>query len=321
MEFKQEMNLSSLLVYKEGMSYKVLYISYDGMTDPLGQSQVLPYLSELSKQGYVITVLSFEKKNRYAAERKIIEKITNEASITWGPLFFTSKPPILSKMYDRWHMKQKTFQLYKQEKFDIVHCRSYIAAEAGLALKRKYGIKFLFDMRGFWADEKVDCGSWDQKKFIFRRIYRHYKKMEKHFLLNADGIVSLTQAAKDVMLAQPDYRDLSILVIPCCADLEHFNFNKVPAEQTKKLKEELGIPGNKKVITYLGSLGGWYMTDEMFSFYKRLAITEPDLVMLILSKDEPTKVLEEARARGIAKEQVFVRYANRPVLPGYLSVS
>ncbi len=80
------------------------------MTDPLGQSQVLPYLSELSKQGYVITVLSFEKKNRYAAERKIIEKITNEASITWVPLFFTSKPPILSKMYDRWHMKQKAFQ-------------------------------------------------------------------------------------------------------------------------------------------------------------------------------------------------------------------
>ena len=303
------------------MPYKVLYISYDGMTDPLGQSQVLPYLTALSKRGYAITVLSFEKRNRFAAERKIIEKITSEASITWVPLFFTAKPPILSKMYDRWHMRRKAFRLYKQEKFDIVHCRSYISAEVGLELKRKYGVKFLFDMRGFWADEKVDCGQWDQSKFIFRRIYRHYKKMEKHFLLNADGIVSLTQAAKEVMLGKPEYKDLSILVIPCCADLEHFDFNKISAAETKTLKEELGIPCNKKVITYLGSLGGWYMTDEMFSFYKRLLMVEPELVMLILTKDEPTKVLEEAQVRGVQREKIFVRYANRNELPGFLTVS
>jgi glycosyltransferase involved in cell wall biosynthesis len=303
------------------MSNKVLYISYDGMTDPLGQSQVLPYLTELAKQGYAITILSFEKKYRYEAEKKIIEKITNEASITWVPLFFTSRPPILSKMYDRWQMLRKVSRLYKQEKFDIVHCRSYIAAEAGLRLKKKYGIKFLFDMRGFWADEKVDCGQWNQTRFIYRRIYRHYKKMEKHFLLNADGIVSLTQAAKDVMLGKQEYKDLSIQVIPCCADLEHFDFNKISQQETNILKKELGIPSGKKVITYLGSLGGWYMTDEMFSFYKRMLISEPDLVMLILTKDEPSKVLEEAQARGIERENFFVRYANRNEVPRFLSLS
>ena len=303
------------------MPYKVLYISYDGMTDPLGQSQVLPYLTKLSKQGYAITILSFEKKHRYAAEKKIIEKITNDASITWVPLFFTSKPPILSKMYDRWQMLRKASRLYKQEKFDIVHCRSYIAAEAGLRLKKKFGIKFLFDMRGFWADEKVDCGQWDQKKIIFRKIYRHYKKMEKQFLLNADAIVSLTQAAKDVMLGKQEYKGLSIEVIPCCADLEHFDFNKIPEQETSSLKKELGIPVNKKVITYLGSLGGWYMTDEMFSFYKRLLLKEPDLVMLILTKDDPSKVWGEVEARGIKREYVFIRYAGRNEVPRFLSLS
>ena len=43
---------------------KVLYITYDGMTDPLGQSQVLPYLVGLSEKGYKFTILSFEKKER-----------------------------------------------------------------------------------------------------------------------------------------------------------------------------------------------------------------------------------------------------------------
>ena len=42
------------------MNKNVLYISYDGMTDPLGQSQVLPYLSGLSKEGYSFHLISFE---------------------------------------------------------------------------------------------------------------------------------------------------------------------------------------------------------------------------------------------------------------------
>ena len=44
---------------------KILFLSYDGMTDPLGQSQVIPYLEGLSKSGYGITILSFEKKERF----------------------------------------------------------------------------------------------------------------------------------------------------------------------------------------------------------------------------------------------------------------
>ena len=47
---------------------RALYISYDGMTDPLGRSQVLPYLQGLSERGHEITLLSCEKPARMAAE-------------------------------------------------------------------------------------------------------------------------------------------------------------------------------------------------------------------------------------------------------------
>ncbi len=40
---------------------RVLYISYNGMLDPLGQSQVLPYLRELTTLGVRFTLLSFER--------------------------------------------------------------------------------------------------------------------------------------------------------------------------------------------------------------------------------------------------------------------
>src|SRR5687767_9934169 len=94
-------------------------------------------------------------------------------------------------------------------------------------LKKKDGVRFLFDMRGFWADEKVDGGQWDLDNPFYRRVYKHYKSKEKEFLKQANGIISLTYAAKKELLANPDYSSLEIDVIPCCADLDHFNYNRI----------------------------------------------------------------------------------------------
>ena len=41
---------------------KSLFISYDGLSDPLGQSQIIPYVLHLSKYSKEIHIISFEKK-------------------------------------------------------------------------------------------------------------------------------------------------------------------------------------------------------------------------------------------------------------------
>src|SRR5689334_23748363 len=115
---------------------KVLYISYNGMTDPLGQSQVLPYLVALANYGYQFTILSFEKKESYKKDRTIVKDILENAGINWSPLFYTKKPPILSKIYDRWQIRRAAFRLHKKFKFQMTHCRSYVSAEIGLLLKK-----------------------------------------------------------------------------------------------------------------------------------------------------------------------------------------
>jgi glycosyltransferase involved in cell wall biosynthesis len=300
---------------------KILYISYDGLTDPLGQSQVLPYLQHLAKYGYQFTIISFEKKGRFAKEGKTIQDIVDKSKIRWVPLSFTSSPPILSKIYDRYRMWQTAVRLQQKFQFDLIHCRSYIAAEMGLKLKQKFGVKMLFDMRGFWADEKVDNGQWDLSKSFYKRLYRHYKRKEKEFLLQADGIISLTQAAKNFLLKQPAYSSLDINVIPCCADLGHFNWERVNAEQVGILRSSLGIKENEKVISYLGSVGGWYMTKEMFCFFKRLQNLHPEYKMLILTKDNPEQVKQEAIKEGISERSLIITYSKREDLPLYISLS
>jgi len=299
---------------------KILYITYDGLSDPLGQSQILPYIKGLADQGYQFTILSFEKKDRYNIEKETLEKLTDESNIKWVPLWFTSKPPLLSKFYDAIQMRNKAFQLQRSEGFDMVHCRSYVAADVGLKMKKKFGIKFFFDMRGFWADEKKDGGSWKMDSPIFKRVYAYYKKKEGEYLQNADYIVSLTNAGKKEMLTWPYYNSqVPIGIIPCCADMNHFSLTD--HDQKIKGREILGIEKNKLVFSYLGSLGTWYMIDEMLQLFKKVKAVYNNAFFLFVTPSDPKLILTRLAANEINENDIKIIEARRPQVPVYIKAS
>ena len=165
------------------------------MTDPLGQSQVLPYLVGLAAKGYDIHLISFEKQEERAKREEHIRGIVEKAGIHWHPQKYTKSPPVLSTIWDISRMKKVALRLHRQYDFHLVHCRSYISSLVGLHLKKK-GLKFIFDMRGFWVDERVEGNIWDIKNPLFRQIYRFYKKKEKQFIEKADQVISLTKSAE-----------------------------------------------------------------------------------------------------------------------------
>ena len=149
----------------------MLYISYDGLTDPLGQSQVLPYLSHLSRLNYEIIILSVEKDDNFLKNKSIIDSICKEFDLTWEYISYTKKPPVLSTIRDVYKLIRKAKVLNKINPFDIVHCRSYVASLVGLFMKNSFGLNMVFDMRGFWADERIEGGIWNVKLPIFKWIY------------------------------------------------------------------------------------------------------------------------------------------------------
>jgi glycosyltransferase involved in cell wall biosynthesis len=298
---------------------KILYITYDGLTDPLGQSQILPYLKGLAAHGYRFTILSFEKKDRYEKGKALIEQLTRESDITWVPLFFTSQPPLLSKFYDAVRMRTTAFRLQRKENFDMVHCRSYIAADVGLRLKKKFGVKFFFDMRGFWADEKKD-GTWNMNHPVFKKVYRYYKNKEAQYLQNADYIISLTEAAKNEMMHWKAYdASIPLQVIPCCADMNLFSLTT--SEQKRSGRQQLGLPGDALIISYLGSVGTWYMLDEMLLFFKRLKHKYTGAKFLFLTHTAPS-VIESAIAKhNLQLNDFVIAEASRQQVPQWIKAS
>jgi len=296
---------------------RALYISYDGMTDPLGRSQVLPYLQGLAGRGHEITLLSCEKPDRMAADGAAVSTICEKAGISWQPVDYHKRPPILSGMIDVAALKRAAASLHQAHRFDLIHCRSYMAAIVGDWLKRREGVPFLFDIRGFWADERVERGIWPARNPLFRAAYGYFKRLEKRLFREADAIVSLTDSAKREAESWPAERRPAapITVIPCCVDLALFDDRKGRAATRKAL----GIPAKAPVLLYVGSVGGAYLMDEMFALFRAYRKLRPGARFLFVS-GHPREEIQRL-AYGIDPVELVVASAKRDEVPALIAAA
>jgi glycosyltransferase involved in cell wall biosynthesis len=300
---------------------QILFISYDGLTDPLGQSQILPYLMGLTKHGYEFTILSCEKPQRYAEKKGLIEDIIKGYPIHWAPLKYHKKPPILSSVYDFRNMWQAAKKLHVQKKFDLVHTRSGIATLVALKMKKKFGVKYLNDVRGFWADERVDGNLWDLKNPVYRSVYNFFKAKETECFHVNDYTTCLTYKAKEQilqwnLLKNPE----NITVIPCSVDLDLFNPDNVDPAKVEELKQKFGIKPGNVVISYVGSIGTWYMIDEMMQFFQVFLRREPKVKFLMLiNGSEHEKVRIFMDKYSIPAGNVILTETIRRNVPTFLS--
>ena len=259
---------------------KALYLSYDGLTDPLGQAQILPYLLGLEQHGMGFVIISFEKKESFLAYEQHVFKQLEGRDIQWIPLAYTKKPAVFSTLYDLWRMKRAAKKSLSSA-HTIIHCRSYLPMLVAMSIHQ--GRKVIFDMRGLWADERVDGNLWPQHKPLYRWIYRYFLRKEKEFVQHSDALVSLTH---DGIKALSERYGSSILenkstVIPCCVDSELFQ----PENPPLNLKRSLGIPEEGKVLIHVGSVGTWYRLDQELVFFNALSALDPTWYFLILTKD------------------------------------
>lgn len=294
---------------------EVIYISYDGMTDPLGQSQVLPYLSGLSSMGYSFHLISFEKEEKFQKFKDTIEVICRKANIKWYPLQYTKKPPVLSTIYDVYRMHRLANQIASNHKIDLVHCRSYISALVGLSFKQKGRAKFIFDMRGFWADERVEGNIWNLNIPLYKWVYQYFKKKEIQYFSQADYTISLTYHGRDEIHTWKNIsgNPIPMQVIPCCVDLDKFSKPSGTADLSKinQWKKE-----GKFILGYVGSIGTWYMLDEMLDFFKTM-LQRKDTAFVFITQEQAL-VTETCKKKGIDLSNIYTTACLHHQVPDYV---
>ncbi len=280
----------------------VLYVSYDGMLEPLGQSQVIAYLEMLADE-FDFHLISFEKPRDWAnsGHRRAVAGRLESAGIAWHPLRYHKTPTVPATLFDIARGTRKALWLAARHRVQLVHARSYIAGLIALMVKRATGARFLFDIRGFWADERTDGGLWREGG----RIYRAAKRVERSLLLAADWIVTLTQSSVPVLESLPPLRDRAhapISVITTCADLNRF------------------APGNRSpsevfTLGYLGSVGTWYLFDELLECFRELQRQRPGARLMIVNRNDHELIRSKLEEFGIGPDGVELVAVNHRDAP------
>ncbi len=305
---------------------RTLYVSYDGMTDNLGASQVIPYLEGLAGRGHEITLLSCEKPGRWRERGAAIRAQLERSGIAWEPILYHKRPPVLSTVWDIFRLGRRAAALHRSRRFEVLHCRSYIPALIGLRLKRREGLPLIFDMRGFWADERVDGGIWRLEHPLFRLIYKYFKRVERELLRESEKVISLTESGQDEMLRwkldlPPGALAEKITVIPCCVDLDHFDPARFTPAQVQARRAELGLGRTEPVVVYLGSLGTWYLLEEMLGVFAQIQARHPGAIFLLITPDDPAPVHRLAAQSGLDPGCLRVVSAGRAEVPLLLATA
>ena len=299
------------------LNRRVLFISYNGMLEPLGQTQVLPYLRELAQRGVKFTLLSFERDKAFTVDaQRACEELKRELAeqgIEWHWLRYHRRPSLPATAYDVWAGIRYASGLVRRNEIELVHARSHIPATIALELKRKFGIKMIFDVRGLMAEEYVDAGHWPKGGLR----YRITKATERRIFAGTDAVVTLTERIWPIIKKWDGLkgRDVHHVVVPCCVDLSLFKFNE---EQRRRLRSELKL-GERLTLVYSGSLDGWYLTEAMADFFASIARKRNDAHLLWLTMGSRERVQQLMSERGINEVNYSIHSVAPKQMPSYLA--
>lgn len=287
-----------------------LFITYDGLLDPLGGSQILPYLKAIATREDHLHVLSFEKPERYALAASVLREALAHTTIRWTPLVFTRRGGTAGKVWDLVRMQLAACRIAGRIQPSVVHARSHAPAQAALLIQQLFRARFLFDCRGLWVDERVDKGGWLLSNPWHRLQYRAYKWIEQILFARVDHMVVLTEAViPEVLRLGVPSRD-KLTVIPCCADFRHFQLATTQSRKIARL--ECDIPETGLVLGYLGSVGRMYMPERFLRLVELASARHSSLEVLVLTPDqEKFKQLIQEHLPAALHPHVHVRTANR----------
>ena len=271
----------------------VLYVSYTGAMESLGASQVLSYLTALSED-HQIDLISYEKPEDWSNERARarLAAALRARGIHWHPLPYHRRFSHLATAYDVSRGVLLGRRLIQTRGIQIVHARSYVASVVARALQRSEGVRFIFDMRAFWPDERADIGAWSRTG----PTYRVFKRLERDFLSNADAIVSLTEAGARVLEEDPGRPATmaKITVIPTCADLDRF---APPAT----------VPAPPLTVGYVGNASGWYRFEPVAVAFSAILESDPSARLSIVNKGQHDQIRRVLTEHGVPQAAVDLR--------------
>jgi glycosyltransferase involved in cell wall biosynthesis len=285
---------------------RTLYICYFGLREPLVQTQVLPYLRELSQAGVGVHLLTFEPaaRERWGEEdRHEWRARLASQGIRWRALAYHKRPSLPATLYDIVVGALTAAMWSRREQIDVLHARAHIPLAIGLLARLFIRAKLIFDIRGLIADEYVDAEIWRKGSFAYRAI----KRLESAGVKYSDRIVVLTEKMRDWLISNRLAERDKIEVIPCCIDISRFGEANPESKRSEHFE-----------LIYAGAVTGLYMLEEMGRFFISLRSRIPNAFFRILTTSPVAGATATLKRVGLREEEFWIGAVKPEEVPGYL---
>jgi glycosyltransferase involved in cell wall biosynthesis len=291
---------------------RALYLSHTGMTEPLGQSQVLPYLRGLAQADWSIDLVAFEPASADEERIRALAASLAEQGIryTWSRRRPTHR--LVVKVADAAEAMGRALQRAAGGRPRVVHARSYLPGAVAKAVATLVpGARFVFDCRGLAGDEYLDFAHWTKEDLRYRLL----KRAERVLFGRADAVVTLTHRLRDWLREQGLTSARSLVeVIPCCADLDRFR----PDPQARAAARAHLGSGDRFVLAYSGSLGSYYCDDELAVLFAALRRRVP-AQLAAFTRADTTKLRAALAREGVSDADVRVEAVEPRDMPARLA--
>lgn len=295
---------------------QIVYVSFDGLLQPLGWAQVAQPVMRLARRGYRYQIVSLERSHDLA-KREVVSRVRDQlldAGVAWDPQAYASSGTRSSVAHNLRATFAATRRAVRAQSTALLHARSYPAALVADAVRSTEGTDYIFDTRGYWIDERRDEGRW----FTRPALYRGGKLLERRLFARCVAAVNLTDlATTDVRKGQfgPWPADKSAVTIPTCADYAAF---QLPKSKTAARARILPSLTERLLIGYVGSINASYLVPEAFDLFGRMLRRRPDAHLLCAThqSDEARAI---ATAAGIPTSAITVQSFAHEQMPALLA--
>jgi glycosyltransferase involved in cell wall biosynthesis len=275
-----------------GRPVHVLYIAYWGALEPLGRALVLPSVKRLSALGARITLVTFDKPDDLARadDRNRIGESLREAGVRWLPLRYHKRPKVPATAFDVARGVARGVHERFRDRPDLVHGRTFIGGLTALAVARLTGAKLIYHNEGFYPDEQVDGGVWEQGSMP----HRVARRLEERLYTGADAVFSLSMAGKEIIesIDGVQERGTPVIVVPSAVDLDGF-----PMPERKRTRDDSSLQ-----LVYVGSVGGRYLLDRIGRFVRIAREQRPDAHLKLLTPADRGLIRDMLSAGGLAEK-------------------
>lgn len=204
------------------------------------------------------------------------------------------------KLYLDAALSWRALRVALQVRPDIIHAHLHEGALIGAAVSKLLRIPLVFDYQGSMTAEMLDHGFLASAN---SPLYPMLRALERGINLMPDAVITSTYNAAALLHREWHFPRERLYTVVDSVNTDRFtpfDGSEQWEAQRRRLRSELGIPPDRRIVVYLGLLAPYQGTDKLLEAARTVIERRPDTHFLVMGYPDTRSYQRLAEELGIA---------------------